>query len=148
MRLTQFTDYGLRLLIYLGHCEGRGTVEDAAAGLLVSRNHLVKVAHRLVGLGLIRSYKGRGGGLELACDPADVRLGVLVRDLEPDFHLVECFDREHNTCPLIGACDLEQALYKARDAFFKELDTWTLRHLLVSSKRSAKMVRLGISPKK
>lgn len=144
MRLTQFSDYSLRVLIYVGHKRGLATVVEIAESFHISRNHLVKVVHHLAGLGLIRSYKGRGGGIELACDPATARIGDLIEQLEPDLDLVECFNKKTNECPIIGICDLEHALYQARAVFLAELNKTTLKDLYESPRRSAKIKILGI----
>src|SRR5690606_11812434 len=99
MQLTQFTDYGLRSLMYLAaQPEKLCSVREIAEHYAISRNHLVKVVHRLAQLGYVTSSKGKGGGIRLACKPQELRLGDLVLALEPNMHLVDCFNYETNNC--------------------------------------------------
>lgn len=127
MQLTMFTDYGLRSLMYLtGRPEELCSVGEIAERYGISRNHLVKVIHRLGKLGYIASSKGKGGGIRLACDPNKVRLGDLVEALEPHMQLVECFDLETNTCPIVGPCRLRRYLHEATRSFLDSLNQHTL----------------------
>jgi Rrf2 family nitric oxide-sensitive transcriptional repressor len=131
MQLTLYTDYSLRVLIYLGLSPGRVvTITDVAQSYGISRNHLVKVVHNLATLGYIRTTRGRGGGLGLARPPAQINIGDVVRHTEVNFHLVECFDRENNTCPIAAACFLKSALHEAQRAFMSVLDRYTLADVL------------------
>lgn len=127
MQLTIFTDYGLRSLMYLAAQPAKTcSVREISEHFGVSRNHLVKVVHRLAQLGYVTSSKGKGGGIRLA-QPADtLKVGDLVRKLEPNMHLVECFDRVNNTCRVISACDLQHMLHKANRAFLSALNDYTL----------------------
>ena len=105
MQLTIFTDYGLRSLMYLAAQPDKlCSVREIAEHYGISRNHLVKVVHRLAQLGYITSSKGKGGGIRLACKPDELRLGDLVLALEPNMYLVECFNREANTCTVVSVC--------------------------------------------
>lgn len=127
MKLTAHTDYGLRMLMALAVAgERRVTIEEVADRHRVSRNHLMKVAQTLVGLGLIKSTRGRGGGLTLAKQPADIRIGAVVRALETDTDLVACLGDNPASCVFSGACRLTGALRQALEAFFAELDRLTL----------------------
>jgi Rrf2 family nitric oxide-sensitive transcriptional repressor len=127
MRLTQFTDYGLRSLMYLAAQPDRlCSVREIAEHYGISRNHLVKVVHRLAQIGYVISSKGKGGGIRLAYDPKALRLGDLVQALEPNMHLVECFNRETNTCTVVSACKLRHFLADANGAFIKSLNQYTL----------------------
>lgn len=127
MQLTVFTDYGLRSLMYLAVNKGRQcSVRDIAEHYGISRNHLVKVVHRLAQLGYVNSSKGKGGGIQLAHGPDTLRLGDLVRVLEPNMDLVECFDRETNTCTVVSACTLRHFLADANKAFLDALNRHTL----------------------
>lgn len=127
MQLTIFTDYGLRCLMYLAmRPERRCSVREISEYYKVSRNHLVKVVHRLAQLGYIESSKGRGGGLMLACDPKKTKLGDIVQALEPHMHWVECFDKEKNTCRITNDCQLKHHLMKAHHAFINTLNEYTL----------------------
>ncbi len=127
MQLTTFTDYGLRSLMYLAaQPEKISSVREIAEHYGISRNHLVKVVHRLAQLGYIASAKGKGGGITLAINPYKLKLGELVRVLEPNMHLVECFNIETNTCKVVNTCQLKHYLYEANSAFIKALDKYTL----------------------
>ena len=131
MRITRHTDYALRLMMHLGLYRNRlVTVGEVADAHGISRHHLMKVAQRLAALGYIEAVPGRGGGLSLACEPEAVNIGRLVREVEPDLCLVECFDPQSNTCPIAGVCRLQGVLGKALAAFLAELDGSTLVDLL------------------
>ena len=130
MQLTSHTDYALRLLIYLAVHKGDSpaTVQDAATRYGISANHLAKIAQRLVQLGYINSQRGRGGGLELACEESSIKLGDVVRQTE-NLVIVECFS-DNSNCPIEPACGLKYVLGKAQNAFLKVLDNYTLADLI------------------
>jgi Rrf2 family nitric oxide-sensitive transcriptional repressor len=94
MKLTAYTDYALRTLMYLGANRDRlVTIQDIADLHNIAKNHLSKVVHQLGGLGVIQTVRGRNGGLRLGKEPIDIHLGDLVRNTEPDFNMAECFNR-------------------------------------------------------
>ena len=128
MQLTQFTDYSLRMLIYLARQpEGKmATLAEIAEFHDISRNHLVKVAIALTREGYIMTTRGKSGGLQLARPPHTIVLGELVRKTEQNMNLVECFDPRHNQCRLSRGCFLKGALYEAQLAFMSVLDKHTL----------------------
>lgn len=127
MRLTQFSDYSLRLLLYLAqHPDETCTIGDIAQWYGVSKPHLVKVAHNLVKLGYVHSTRGKGGGLRLAKPAASIEIAALIKRTEPDFHVVECFDKVRNTCRVTSSCRLKHVLRDATGAFFKSLAGHTL----------------------
>ena len=127
MQLTIFTDYGLRSLMYLAaHRDRMCSVREIAAYYGISRNHLVKVVHHLGQIGYVDSVKGKGGGIRLACDPAKLKLGDVVRALEPSMDMVECFNRDTNTCRITGSCQLKHYLSEAKGAFISTLNAYTL----------------------
>lgn len=127
MQLTLFSDYSLRLLLYLSvHRERRVALPEISAAYGISQHHLVKVVQKLSDEGLIESVRGRGGGLRLAREPRDVNVADVVRLTEPHSTLVECFEARSNTCPIDGACGLKGALLRAQHAFFAELERYTL----------------------
>ena len=131
MQLTLYTDYSLRVLIYLGVNPRRmATITDIAQSYGISRNHLVKVVHNLATQGFIHTSRGRGGGIVLARPMKEINIGDVVRHTEVNFHLVECFDRERNTCPIAAACFLKGALNEAQQAFVAVLDRYTLADVL------------------
>lgn len=127
MQLTTFTDYGLRSLIFLTTQPGRqSSVREIAEYFGISRNHLVKIVHRLSQLGYIASSKGKGGGIRLARDAEEIRIGDVVQQLEPNMELVECFNRETNTCRVVDSCHLRHYLFEANSAFIATLNRYTL----------------------
>jgi Rrf2 family transcriptional regulator, nitric oxide-sensitive transcriptional repressor len=132
MQLTLYTDYSLRVLIYLGiHRHRLSTIAEIAAGYGgISRNHLVKVVHNLSTHGYIHTTRGKGGGLMLAREPRDINVGDVVRHTEVSFDVVECFDRANNRCPITPACRLKSALHEALSAFMNVLDGYTLADIL------------------
>jgi Rrf2 family nitric oxide-sensitive transcriptional repressor len=131
MRLSQFSDYSLRLLLYLAERPGApNAVGDAAAWYGVSKDHLVKVAHNLVKLGYVRSVRGRNGGLQLARPAAEIGIAAVVRDTERDFNIVECFSAATNTCHITRSCALKHVLRRARKAFFDVLEDQTLESIV------------------
>lgn len=130
MRLTQFSDYSLRLMLYLAQRpDATCTIGEIAAWYGVSKPHLVKVAHNLVKLGYVRSAQGKGGGLRLAKPAGQIEIAALVKHTEPDFHLVECFDKERNTCRVTRSCKLKHVLHGATSAFFASLAGHTLESI-------------------
>ena len=134
MQLTQFTDYGLRSLMYLAAQPDKlCSVREIAEHYAISRNHLVKVVHRLAQLGYITSSKGKGGGIRLACKSEELRLGDIVLALEPNMYLVECFNREANTCTVVSACKLKHFLADASKVFINTLDQHTLDDVVISN---------------
>jgi Rrf2 family nitric oxide-sensitive transcriptional repressor len=127
MQLTLFSDYSLRILLYLtANPERRVPLPEISAAYGISQNHLVKVVQGLIEAELIESLRGRGGGLRLARAPGDINVAAVVKRTEPHLNLVECFEKKTNTCPIEPACGLKGALLKAQDAFFAELERYTL----------------------
>lgn len=131
MQLTLFSDYALRILLYLAVHEGQTvSLSRVATAYRTSRHHMVKVAHLLVKLGLVESVRGRSGGLRLARPTNQINLGEVVRRTEPHFEIVECFNDETNTCPISPACKLKGVLQSAQQAFLNVLDDLTLADLM------------------
>lgn len=130
MRLTQLSDYSLRVLMYLGAKPDRlATIQEIAAAYGISDNHLMKVVHRLAQQGFVETVRGRGGGLRLKGQAGDIRLGAVVRAVEEDFRLVECFGSD-DTCRITDVCRLKRVLNLALNAFLASLDEWTLADLV------------------
>ena len=125
MQITRFTDLGLRVLMYLavGERQALATIPEVAGQFEVSRNHLVKVVHRLGQLQLIVTTRGKGGGIALARPAADYRLGEILRQLEENPSLIEC---GNPPCVIRQGCRLKAALDDALQAFFNQLDGYTL----------------------
>lgn len=131
MQLTLYTDYSLRVLLYLALVPGRtATVTEISDAYRISRNHLVKVVHNLSLQGFIQTTRGRGGGICLARPAEQIIIGDVVRHTEVNFKLVECFDREFNTCPIVVPCLLKDTLYDAQRAFMAVLDEKTLADIV------------------
>lgn len=127
MRLTTFTDYSLRVLLYLAKApDGRATIAEIAAAYGVSQHHLVKVVHFLGKQGLLANTRGRGGGLRLGREPAQINIAKVVRLAEGEDVPAECFDRPSNTCPIAGGCGLEGMLGDAFQQFYASLERYTL----------------------
>lgn len=145
MRLTVYTDYALRLLMYLAlKDDGLATIEEVAASYGVSKNHLMKITHQLGVGGYIETVRGRRGGLRLARPPREIGLGDVVRYTEPDFAIVMCLEPVDAACAILPSCVLRRALERARDAFLKVLDEYTLNDLV--KPRSALRAMLDIAP--
>lgn len=141
MELTQFTDYSLRTLIYVALREGeRVSIREIAEAYAISDNHLTKVVHRLAGLGYLKTYRGRGGGIGLGAEPESIGIGEVVRKLE-NIAVVECLRPEGGNCCIAGVCALQTALHRATLAFVAELDRLTLADLL--GNRKELLERLG-----
>ncbi|MBP6375727.1 MAG: Rrf2 family transcriptional regulator [Giesbergeria sp.] len=140
MRLTQWTDYTLRVLMYCAANEGREqpiTITEVAESFDISRSHLTKIVQQLAADHLLETSRGRGGGMRLMKPAKDINVGALVRSSETDFNLVECFDATTNQCRLIGGCGLQGALREAMEAFFMVLDPMTLADLMASQAPSS-----------
>lgn len=130
MRLTFQTDYALRLLMYLAvQGDRRSSIHEIASQYGISENHLMKVTQRLAALGYVDALRGRNGGLKLAGKAEQIRIGAVVRAMEPDLAIVECLGSE-NTCTITPACSLRQVLDEARTGFLKVLDSYTLKQLV------------------
>ncbi len=130
MRLSTFSDYSLRVLMYLGAQPDRlATIAEIAAGHGISESHLMKVVHQLGRCGLVETVRGKGGGMRLALAPKSIVLGDVIRQTESDFTLVECFGA-NATCRIQGACHLNAILDEALNALFLVLDGYTLADLL------------------
>lgn len=131
MQLTAYTDYALRVLMYLAvHDDRLATIAELASIYNISKNHLMKIVHQLGQEGFIETVRGRGGGLRLGQSPTRVVIGQVVRKMEPHFNVVECFDPATNRCPITRACQLSAVLAEARDAFLTVLDHYTLADLI------------------
>jgi Rrf2 family nitric oxide-sensitive transcriptional repressor len=133
MRLTTFTDYTLRVLIYLGAHQRQGrlaTIGDVAAAYGISENHLMKIVHHLARQGYVETTRGKGGGMRLARAPETINIGDVVRGAEEDLALVECFQQSGPECPISPACELRGLMERALRAFLAVLDSQTLADLL------------------
>lgn len=145
MQLTRYTDYALRVLIYLGVERSHAvTIQEIATTYGISRNHLMKIVHQLSKEGIIATAPGKGGGMRLALMPEKIRIGDVVRRMESNMNIVECFVPNESQCPILPVCRLKGVLQEARDAFLAVLDRYTLADLL--SNRDHLSGLLGIMP--
>ncbi len=130
MKLTRFTDYSLRVLIYLGvKDKNRVTIREIAEAFCISRNHLMKVVSLLTQKGYLDARRGPGGGIILARPASEINLAGVVRDMEDDMNLVECFC-DNGQCVITPACHLRKVLSAALQAFFESLEGYSLQDLL------------------
>jgi Rrf2 family nitric oxide-sensitive transcriptional repressor len=130
MRLTTMTDYAMRLLMYVAqHPERLCTISEVARAYGISNAHLMKITHRLGLSGWLTTVRGKGGGIRLAAAPAEINLGAVVRSIEPDFFLVDCFSGD-TVCRLNGQCQLSGIVNGALQSFMGHLDRYTLADLL------------------
>jgi Rrf2 family nitric oxide-sensitive transcriptional repressor len=147
MRLTVYSDFSLRVLMYVAlHPERLPTIAEIATSYGISKNHLMKVVYQLGVAGYVETVRGKNGGLRLARPPDEVRLGEIVRHTEPDMALVPCFEPVSTPCVISPACTLRRALYEAKNAFLAVLDGYTLGDLVRNPKPLADLLALGPSP--
>ncbi|WP_026690737.1 RrF2 family transcriptional regulator [Alteribacter aurantiacus] len=144
MQLTTYTDYSLRLLLYLAvqPKEQLSSVKEVAKTYNISYNHLTKVTYQLGKLEILETVKGRNGGIRLAKDPKDINIGSVVRQTEDNRGFVECFDEESNQCILTPACKLKGVLKEAMSAYMSVLDQYTLSDLTVNDQVLRKLFNL------
>jgi len=141
MHITRYTDYSLRVLIYLALQQERlATIQQIADSYDISKNHLMKVVHQLTLKGYIESVRGKNGGLRLHRRPEDINIGVLVRETEQDMNLVECFSSD-NQCCITPVCGLKNILAEALRAFLNTLDQYTLADIL-TERQKPQLLRL------
>ncbi len=144
MRLTLWTDYALRTLIYVGtKGDALSTIAEIAESFDVSKAHLMKVVTKLGQQGYIETVRGKGGGIRLGRTPGRIRIGALVRETEEDLAVVGCLN-ETGFCRIEGCCTLRHALGEATRAFLQTLDGYTLADLLAPRARLARS--LGLEP--
>lgn len=131
MRLTNYSDYSLRVLIYLSTepNEKLVNIKDIAEAYDISKNHLMKIIYNLGKMGYIETIRGRNGGIRLAKLPSDINIGELIRKTEEDFHIVECFEH-NNKCVITPVCSLKHIFNKALDQFLQVLDQYTLEDIV------------------
>ncbi|KTD80320.1 DNA-binding transcriptional regulator [Legionella steigerwaltii] len=130
MQLTQFTDYSLRALIYIALRKDSCTVKDITEAYGISNNHMIKIIHNLAKLGLIKTIRGKNGGILMAAQPGAINLGQLIARLEPHFDLVPCFNKEKANCCIAPVCKLKGILHEAQTAFMGILERYTLADVL------------------
>lgn len=142
MKLTRYTDFALRVLIYLAlNPDRQCSIAEIAVSYGVSENHLMKVVQQLAREGLVASTRGRSGGLRLGIAPQEIRIGAVVRLTEPDMDLAECAK-----CIISGVCGLTSVFGQATEAFLHTLDEVTLADVIRSGDRLHALLRLGLTP--
>jgi Rrf2 family nitric oxide-sensitive transcriptional repressor len=147
MRLTVYTDFSLRVLMYVAlHPERRPTIAEIASRYGISKNHVMKVVHQLGVAGYIETVRGRDGGMRLARPAADIVLGEVVRRTEPDLALAPCLDPVNAACVITPACKLRRALHQARSAFLAVLDDYSLADLVDNRDALRDLFARGPSP--
>lgn len=145
MQLTHYTDYSLRVLVYLTLKKNKSvTISEIADYYKISRNHLVKVVNNLANLGYITTIRGKGGGMHLAAPPDEINIGEVVRNVEPHFDIVECFSEQHTDCRIEPICKLKKVLHSATETFLAELDQYTLQDV-ISNRKLKKMAIVNFS---
>ena len=143
MRLTSFTDYTLRVLMYLAlQPERLATIPEIARAYAISENHLMKVVHQLAKSGVIESVRGKGGGIRLARPASEIRLGAVVRQAEGEAAIVECLG-DAPQCNLIPACKLKGVLVRAFDALYAVLDEYTLADMVSQPQVMGRLIGMG-----
>ncbi len=146
MRLSLFTDYSLRVLMFAALKEEQAfSLSEVATAYGISRHHLVKVVNQLSKLGYLETKRGRSGGIVLGMKPEEIRIGMVVRRTENSTFVVECFNPKTNTCPLNGVCRLKGVLGEAAMAFYTTLDRYTLTDLVYGPDRQ-RMQELLLTP--
>jgi Rrf2 family transcriptional regulator, nitric oxide-sensitive transcriptional repressor len=132
MQITNYTDYALRVLIYIAKSPtGQTTITEIADFFNISRNHLVKVVHQLGHKGYVKTTRGKGGGLALQRPPETINIGDVVRNMENHFNWVECIDPTQQHCRLLPNCGLKYLFARAGNAYLEVLDSATLADLLL-----------------
>jgi len=140
MKLTRFTDYSLRVLIYLGlKDDGRVTIREISEAFGISRNHLMKVVSLLTRMGYLDARRGPGGGIALARGSDEIVIADVVRDMEDDLNLVECFC-EGGSCIINPVCELKSVLSQALAAYLDTLERYTLKDLLRPKRELAQVL--------
>ncbi|HHY21682.1 MAG TPA: Rrf2 family transcriptional regulator [Bacilli bacterium] len=134
MQLTSFTDYSLRVLMFLGTVpkEQLSSIKEISTIYNISNNHISKVVYQLGKLGLIETIRGRNGGIRLARPASEINIGAVVRKTEDNMNMAECFDEAENHCIISPACRLKHVLNTALKAYLSVLDEYTLEDLMIN----------------
>ncbi len=146
MRLTDYTDYTLRVLMFCALNPERSiTIAELADSHGVSKNHLMKIVNDLARQGLLQTTRGRGGGLRLLKPAEEINIGDVVRQSETDFRMVECFDTSHNACTLTAHCQLKNVFRTALQSYLAELDKVTLADITRPKPAATQPVKPSVS---
>ena len=148
MTLTRYTDYALRVLLYLSlQPDQKVSISEIARFYQISKDHLVKVVNHLGRLGYVKTLRGRKGGILLAHDPSRIQIGRVVRETEPHFDLVECFNSNKNRCVITSICNMRRMIEDAMDHFFTRLDEYTLADLVSDYPAARSLLESEPSPR-
>lgn len=147
MHITRYTDYSLRVLIYLAiHTDSLVTINDIATSYSISKNHLMKIVQQLNVKGYILAVRGKNGGIKLNMAPSDINVGSLVREMEDQTKLVECFG-ENNQCVITPSCQLKKIFSQALESFYSTLDNYSLEDLTGTANQTTLSALLAINVK-
>jgi Rrf2 family nitric oxide-sensitive transcriptional repressor len=147
MRLTTFTDYSLRVLMYVAaRPDGRATIAEIASAYAISEHHLTKVVHFLGKEGYLENLRGRGGGLKLARPAAAINVGDVVKATEGGDIPAECFEKDAGSCAITADCKLKFALSEAVDAFYAALRGYTLEDVSKNRKALGRVLFVSAPP--
>ena len=145
MHITRYTDYSLRVLVYLAsQGDQLSTIQDISESYDISRNHLMKVVHQLNKKGYIKTVRGKKGGMTLRMQPADINIGVLIRETEQELGVVECLS-SNNACRIAPICGLKGMFSEAVEAFLTTLDKYTLEDVIPTAHRTQLLRLLQIA---
>ncbi|MBN9669049.1 RrF2 family transcriptional regulator [Roseibium aggregatum] len=133
MRLSQASDFALRILMATGQTGEPQTVDKLAAALGLAKSHVMKIVAQLAKANYLDTTRGRGGGIRLARSPEDIRIGDVVRLIEPDLGVVACLKPEATSCAFLPRCALKGAMAQASEAFLDSLNRQTLASILVGT---------------
>lgn len=144
MKLTDYTDYSLRVLIFVAvHPDEPITIQRIADAYAIPKNHLVKIVQRLGQLGYLHTMRGRTGGIRLGKPAKDINVGEVVRAMEPDFNMVQCFQQE-NRCAITPVCGLRGVLNQALVAYFRVLEQYSLQDLVHNPAKARQLLAQGV----
>lgn len=140
MRITRFSDYSLRVLIYLGAKDAKASIAEISVAFNISKNHLMKAVHNLVKLGYVGSIRGKAGGIFLSRTAKSIKLGDIIQQLEPDMDMAECFNKESGSCTISPVCRLKGIFWEATESFLKTLNQYTLADLIQNKKDLSRLI--------
>lgn len=130
MRLSQASDFALRILMLLARQEEPMTIEAISEKLGLVKSHVMKISAKLRQAGIVEAQRGRVGGVSLATEPCQISVGQVVRAIEPDFAIVECMRAGKSDCSFMPDCKLKLTIHKATEAFLQTLDRQTLNKII------------------
>lgn len=144
MQITYFSDYSLRVLLYLAVKEEKAFIAEISDALGTSRHHLKKAVHNLIKLGYVNSIRGKTGGILLAVPAESIHIGNVLQQLEPHMDIVECFNQEKDSCPITPVCRMKRAFGEAKDAFLQALNKYSLADLVENKKAMARYMAFSL----